>query len=160
MANDKAWLDVLLVVHEDEFFARSKSGTIWGTVYFQIGENEFFPGKGWTDLVAAFVGAWVQGLVRVAHGSSQQERVPFFDGPFAVDISMRQKGFVDLSFVRVEKSTLSRTVDIKHLLAHGHSVGSELLSLCRQRQWNNRGTVTERSMTFCSSRMFPGQGYD
>jgi hypothetical protein len=46
MANDKAWLDVLLVVHEDEFFARSKSGTIWGTVYFQIGENEFFPGKG------------------------------------------------------------------------------------------------------------------
>jgi hypothetical protein len=123
-------------------------------------KNEFFPGKGWTDLVAAFVGAWVQGLVRVAHGSSQQERVPFFDGPFAVDISMRQKGFVDLSFVRVEKSTLSRTVDIKHLLAHGHSVGSELLSLCRQRQWNNRGTVTERSMTFCSSRMFPGQGYD
>jgi hypothetical protein len=42
-----AWLEVLLVVQEDEFFARSKHGTIWGTVYFQIGESEFFPGQGW-----------------------------------------------------------------------------------------------------------------
>lgn len=49
MANNKAWLDVLLVVQEDEFFTRSKHGTIWGTVYFQIGENEFFPGQGWTS---------------------------------------------------------------------------------------------------------------
>jgi hypothetical protein len=53
MANDKAWLDVLLVVQEDEFFSRSKHGTTWGTVYFQIGESEFFPGQGWTELDAA-----------------------------------------------------------------------------------------------------------
>lgn len=142
MANDKAWLNVLLVVQEDEFFTRSKHGTIWGTVYFQIGENEFFPSQGWTDLVAAFVGAWAEGLVRVAQGISKQERVPFFDGPFAVDISIRQKGFVDLSFVRDEKSTLSRTVEIKHLLAHGHSIARELLSLCQRRQWSNRDTET------------------
>jgi len=142
MANDKAWLDVLLVVQEDEFFARSKHGTIWGTVYFQIGENEFFPDQGWTDLVAAFVGAWAEGLLRVAEGISRQERVPFFDGPFAIDITMPQKGYVNLSFLRDEKSMLSKTVEIKHLLAHGQSVARDLLSACQTRQWCNRDTET------------------
>jgi hypothetical protein len=122
MTKDKAWLDVLLVVQEDEFFSRSKSGAIWGTVYFQVCENQFFPGQGWTDLVAAFVGVWVEGLLRVAEGISQKERVAFFDGPFAVDVSMPQKGFLSLNFVRDEKPVLSKTVDIMHLLAHGHSV--------------------------------------
>ena len=46
-----------------EFFTRSEHGTIWGTVYFQIGENQFCPGQGWTDLAAEFV-AKVEGLLR------------------------------------------------------------------------------------------------
>ncbi len=142
MTNDNVWLDVRLVVQEDEFFALSKHGAIWGTVYFQIGENQFFPGQGWTDLVAAFVGAWVEGLVRVAEGISKQERVPFFDGPFAVDISLQEKGFVNLNFVRDEKSLISKTVEIKHLLVHGQSVARELLSKCQLRQWSNRDTET------------------
>jgi hypothetical protein len=142
MENHAAWLDVLLVVHEDEFFARSKHGTIWGTVYFQIGENQFFPGQGWTDLVATFVGGWVEGLLRVAEGISKEERVPFFDGPFAVDISTAQKGFVNLEFLRDGKPMISKTADIRHLLVHGHSVARELLSLCQHKQWSNRDTET------------------
>ena len=129
-----------LVFQDDEFFTRSKGGAIWGTVYFQIGDSQFFPGKGWTDLVAAFVAVWVEGLLRVAKGISEKERVPFFDGPFAVDISMPQKGLVNLSFVRDETPVLSKTVEIKHLLAHGHSGAHELLSRCQHRQWSNRDT--------------------
>ena len=53
MANDKAWLDVLLVVQEDEFFARSKHGTIWERSTFRLVKVGFFPGQGWTELVAA-----------------------------------------------------------------------------------------------------------
>jgi len=142
MTKDKAWLDALLVVEEDEFFSRSKSGAIWGTVYFQVGENQFFPGQGWTDLVAAFVGVWVEGLLRIAEGISKKERVPFFDGRFAVDLSMSQKGFVNLDFVRDEKPVLSKTVEIKHLLAHGQAVARDLLSHCQDRAWSNRNTET------------------
>ncbi len=80
--NAHRWLDVFLVVKEDQSFARSKSGTIWGTIYFQIGDNQFFPGKGWTDMVAAFVAAWLEGLVRVTNGTVANQRVHFFDGPF------------------------------------------------------------------------------
>ena len=142
MANDKTWLNVLLVVEDDKFFTRSKSGAIWGTVYFQIGEGEFFPDQGWTDLVAAFVGAWMEGLIRVADGNSKQERIPFFDGPFAIDISMPEKEFVNLSFARYEKSVISKTVEIKHLLAHGQSIARELLSQCQKRQWSTPDTET------------------
>src|SRR5438552_681734 len=98
--NDQTWLDVFLVVGEDRFFfGRSKSGAIWGTIYFQIGDNQFFPGKGWTDLVAAFVAGWLDGLLLVTTGTVAKQRVPFFDGPFAVDISMPQKCLANLSFV-------------------------------------------------------------
>ncbi len=92
--NSHSWLDVFLVVKEDQFFARSKSGTIWGTIYFQIGDSQFFPGKGWTDMVAAFVAAWLEALVRVTNGTEVNKRVHFFDGPFAVDFSVALKGQV------------------------------------------------------------------
>ena len=38
--------------------------------------------QGWTDLVAAFVGDWVDSLLRLAEGIPKPERLPFFDGPF------------------------------------------------------------------------------
>jgi hypothetical protein len=104
--------------------------------------KEACSGRGWTDLVVAFVGAWMEGLVRVAEGTSKQERILFFDGPFEVDISMPQKGVVNLSFVRNEKSVLSKTVEIKHLLVHGQSVARELLSQCEKRRWSDADTET------------------
>ena len=42
MKNDETWLDVLLVVQEDEFFTRFKYGDIGETVSFQIGESQVF----------------------------------------------------------------------------------------------------------------------
>jgi hypothetical protein len=140
MTNDTAWLDVLLVVEDDGFFNRSKSGAIWGTVYFQIGDSRFFPRNGWTDLVAAFVVAWLEGLLRVAEGICKKERVHFLDGPFAVDISMSQKGLVNLSFVHEETSEISKTVDVRQLLAHGDSVSKALLSKCQRKGWDNNDT--------------------
>jgi hypothetical protein len=141
MTTDKAWLDVLLVVEESEFFTRSKSGAIWGTVYFQIGDNQFFPQKGWTDLVAAFLASWLEGLRRVTGGIVGTERVHFFDGPFAVDISLTEKGLLNLSFVHKEKSELSKVVEVKQLLAHSASVARELFSKCEHKGWNNQDTV-------------------
>ena len=142
MTNQREWLDVLLVVEDDGFFARSRSGAIWGTVYFQIGDGRFFPQRGWTDLVAGFVAAWLDGLLRVAGGISKNERVAFFDGPFAVNISMPQKGFVNLSFEHSEKSEMSKDVEAKQLLAHADSVARELLSKCQHKGWENNDTVT------------------
>jgi hypothetical protein len=141
MTTDKTALDVLLVVEDGKFFTRAKSGAIWGTVYFQVGDNQFFPQKGWTDLVAGFVAPWLEGLLRVTKGISAKERVCFFDGPFAVDISLTQKGLLNLSFVHREKSELSEVVEVKQLLAHSDSVARELCSKRREHKgWNNQDT--------------------
>lgn len=142
MTNEKTWLDVLLVVEDDKFFTRSKSGAIWGTVYFQIDDNQFFPEKGWTDLVAGFMVSWLDGLLRVTGGIVEKKRAWFFDGPFAVDISLAQKGLLNLSFVRKEKSELSKVVDVKHLLAHSDLVARELFSKCEHKGWSNQDTET------------------
>jgi hypothetical protein len=61
-----------LTVVDDKFFTRSKSGAIWGRVYFEIGDS-FFPDKGWTDLIAAFTTAWLEALTRIATGSVPRE---------------------------------------------------------------------------------------
>jgi hypothetical protein len=144
--NDQTWLDVFLVVEEDRFFARSKSGAIWGTIYFQIGDNQFFPGKGWTDLVAAFVAGWLDGLLQVTTGTVPNQRVHFLDGPFAVDISMPQKGLANLNFVHNDESKLFTVAEVKHLRAHAVSVGRELLLACQQKGWNNKGTEAIASL--------------
>ena len=144
--NAHSWLDVFLVVEEDQFFTRSKSGTIWGTIYFQIGDSQFFPGKGWTDMVAAFVAAWLEALVRVTNGTVANQRVHFFDGPFAVDFSVSEKGQVNLNFLHNEKSKLSTMVEVQQLRAHAASVGQELLLACQRRGWNDRDTEAIASL--------------
>jgi hypothetical protein len=141
MTNQKEWLDVLLVVEDDGFFSRSRSGAVWGTVYFQIDDGRFFPQRGWTDLVVAFVAVWLDGLLRVTGGISKNERVAFFDGPFAINISMPQKGCVNLSFERNEKSEMSKDVEAKQLLAHADSAAKELLSKCQHKGWENSDTA-------------------
>ena len=140
MTIERQWLDVLLVVEDDKFLNRSKSGAIWGTVYFQIGESQFFPQKGWTDLVVAFAAGWLDGLRRVTQGISEKERAYFLDGPFALDLSMSQKGFLDLSFVHREKLQLSTGVEVEQLVAHSQEVARDLLSICDGRGWSNNDT--------------------
>ena len=85
--------------------------------------------QGWTDLVAAFVGDWVDSLLRLAEGIPKPERLPL---TVRLDISTTQKGFVNLGFFRGEKTVISTTVDIWQFLEHGHSVARKLLSLCKQ----------------------------
>jgi hypothetical protein len=144
--NDQSWLDVFLVFEEDKIFASAKSGAIGGTIYFQIGNNQFFPGRGWTDLVAAFVAAWLDGLFLVTTGTAESQRVHFLDGPFAVDISMAQKGLVSLSFVHNEESKLFTVAEVKHLQAHAVSIGRDLLLACQRKGWNNGDTEAIASL--------------
>lgn len=145
--NAHSWLDVFLVVKEDQFFARSKTGTIWGTIYFQIGDdNQFFPAKGWTDMVAAFVAAWLLALVRVTNGTLANQRVHFFDGPFAVHFSLPHEGEVNLTFLHNEESKLSTIAEIRQLRVHAVSVGQELLLACQRRGWNDRDTAAITSL--------------
>jgi hypothetical protein len=79
---------VPLVSSYDDSFVRSKSGPIWGKAYFQIGGSDFFPEKGWTDMVAAFLRNSLDIIIRIAEGSVINELVHVLDGPFEVGVTV------------------------------------------------------------------------
>jgi hypothetical protein len=131
---------IQLRVRIDEFFKRSESGAIWGRVYFEIGDGSFFPDPGWTDLVAAFLRTWLGGLLQIAGETTTKERVPFYDGPFAVDVSLSSLGLLELGFVRKGTVRYSAEARIENLLQDAVSAAGQLLTNCQQKGWTNADT--------------------
>jgi len=124
----------------DEFFTRSKSGAVWGRIYFEIGDDQFFPNKEWTDLVAAFSRGWLAGLLQIADRATTKERIPFYDGPFFVDASVSGPGVLDLKFCREEVVKHSASAGLRDSLQDAISISEQLLGHCRSRGWANADT--------------------
>jgi hypothetical protein len=129
-----------LVLVEDQFFRQSKLGAIWGTLYFQLGDNEFFPERGWTDLVGAFLRIWLGALISISDGSQLKQSAPFLDGPLAVHLSSYDKNLVELHFVHKGTTRCSATATTEDLLKNSIAVAKEFLVLCRKRGWGNEDT--------------------
>jgi hypothetical protein len=119
---------------DDKFFTRSQNGAIWGRVYFEVGD-EAFPDRGWTDLIAGFLTAWLEALTRIAIGSATQERVWFMDGPFCVDISVNGKSFLSVTFLHKEALKNVVEANVKELLGNAIDVGKQVIASCKQRGW-------------------------
>jgi len=138
---------IQLVFTVDQFFKRSRSGATWGTVYFQIGNDEFFPERGWTDLVSAFLRIWLQALISIADGSAKRVNVPFLDGPLAVFLSSHDKNLVELCFVHREATKYSAIVTTKELLHNAVAVAEEFIAVCGQRGWADGDTEALAALT-------------
>ena len=131
---------IRFVVIVDQLFTRSKSGAVWGRIYFEIDEGQFFPNREWTDLVAAFSRGWLDCLLQLAQGTTLRSTVPFYDGPFQVDIVAYSPGLVKLSFLGREDVRHSATAAIDALLKDGLSAAEKVLRNCQQLGWNNQDT--------------------
>lgn len=134
--------NVLLIVRDDDFLKRSKHGVIWGTVYFQIGDDTFFPGIGRSDIVVAVAADWLDALLRLSEGSTQRETSRFFDGDCVVQLTAIQSGLVELHFIRDEQVQASATGEHTNLLAYARATAKELLSMCQQKGWSNTDAET------------------
>ena len=123
-----------LKIVDDESLTCSKSGPIWGRIYFENGDR-FFPEQGWTDMVVAFSNAWVEALVRMAMGASREETIRFIDGPFQVTLSATDNSVVEVRLVHKETIEQSTQVMIEDLLQNSVSSSKVLLGICQQRGW-------------------------
>jgi len=135
-----AEITAVRLVATDKFLSRSKTGTIGGTVYFQIGGDQFFPERGWTDLPLAVLRGWFEVLVQIAEGTLLEGRAPFFDGDLRVQASSIGAGSVHLDFIHKENTKLSVTTSVRDLLENALAVGGFLLDRCREQGWSNRDT--------------------
>jgi hypothetical protein len=124
-------------VTDDQFFTRSKSGAIWGRVYFEIGDS-FFPDNGWTDLIAAFTTAWLEALTRIATGSVASNRIWFMDGPFAVDVSASGHGVLKVTFLHKEAVKHSAEAILRDLLENATTVSKQVLASSELRGWSGK----------------------
>src|SRR5579859_1570637 len=129
----------IILSTDDEFFAQSKCGSIWGTIYFQI-NDEFFPGKGWTDLAAGFLRIWLESLVQIESGSLLKDEVAFLDGPFKIGISIHNSHSANLTFIHKNAVQFSVTEEVRFLIEDAISATKQLLDACEKRHWQNTDT--------------------
>jgi len=142
--------EVRLVFQIDEFFKRAKSGTIWGTVYFEDGGGWAFPDRGWTDIVAGFVRAWLNALVRIADGISSTENVAFYDGPMEIELNARGNGIIETVFLCRDEQQFTAEQEMLGILINSVRIGEKLIAACEERQWHDNDTVAVMSsLTTC-----------
>jgi len=146
---------ILVSLVDDDMFHRSKLGAIWGTIYFQIDNDKFFPGQGWTDLSAAFTRVWLEAVLQFAKGAIGKKKIPFFDGPLAVEISAKSDGYVNLDFIHKDVVTATTTAKIQDLLENALNVGRLTLQSCRARGWSNSDTEALEALTDRGYRTLP-----
>jgi hypothetical protein len=129
--------DIRLKTPIDQSFTRAKSGVVWGRIYFEIDNTESFPDSEWTDMAVAFEVAWLRALVGLAEKQSVFESVRFYDGPFAVSLSLEGLGMVKLSLIHKEVVRSVVEASIESLLQNAILGAKESLSACAERNWNN-----------------------
>jgi hypothetical protein len=129
-----------LTIVDDAALERSKSGTIWGRVYFENGD-QFFPEQGWTDMAVPFLSAWLDALIRMATRATREEVVWFMDGPFKVVLSLKDHGTVAASLMHNEIADQSANATLEDLLQNAVSLGQQILTICEQRGWQDRDTL-------------------
>jgi hypothetical protein len=124
-------------------FERLTSGSVFGSVHFEIG-SDFFPAKGWTDFVQHFARGWLEALLEIASGSTERAQVWFMDGPYTVDISVTQPRIAEILFLRGTRDgnvvVRSAEAELRELLQNAIAVAEEVLSECRKREWTTNDT--------------------
>jgi hypothetical protein len=125
----------------DRFFTRAKTESgIWGRVCFELSDGQFFPDQGWTDLVVAVERSWLETVLAFAEGDTSSDEVPFYDGPFRVELAAADNGIVNLRFLRYGDVWHTSSADIRELLHDALTVGVQLTSSCAERRWSNKDT--------------------
>ena len=135
-------MSVRLMVFDDDQLHRAKSGAVWGRIYFDLGDRTF-PDKGWTDMVVAFLNAWLESLIRIAEGTSHREKVAFFDGPLSVDISSKDSPLATLDFIHKDVWRDSIVENTQELVRNSLSTGEALLDICRLHGWMGQGDTED-----------------
>lgn len=130
-----------LLLDDNEFLTRSQGGTVWGKVYFKLGD-QFFPEHDWTDMVVAFAGAWLEALIRIANQSTKRETVWFLDGPFSISLFVASEHALEITFLHKDAVKHSTNELIANLLKDAVSTGSQLLRRCKQNGWLDHDTET------------------
>ena len=125
-----------LVIDLGALHVRSHGPAIAG-VWLESGGSEF-PMARWTDFVVVVLRWWVVAVLRLLRNNTGTERVPFMEGPYAVEASRTQSG--KLQFRMFAGPSGGREVavgeaDIRRFVSELAIQSERLLDECRLREW-------------------------
>jgi hypothetical protein len=103
-----------------------------------------FPVSGYTDLIVAFIGVWLDAVVKIQSGQKNHQRVRYYHNPYSIDVSTSEKGSADLEFIwhaiSGDRLMASLPVRLRELLKQSADAGEGILAVCEQRSWADPDT--------------------
>ncbi|MER5472482.1 hypothetical protein [Streptomyces sp. NPDC002685] len=114
-----------------ESLERTNSGTIWGNVWHEL-EGQYFPHRGWNDMIVPYVTALADGVCEVAYGRSAD--VDFFDGPYSIELLPKAPRIQVV--LKGAPGSISGEMEYGDLVSDVARAGKRLLDVCQQRGWS------------------------
>jgi hypothetical protein len=110
-----------------------------------VSADSAFPRVGWNDFVVVVLGWWSAAILRLLANNSGKERVPFMEGPYAVEVSKAQSGKLQLRMFAGPSGgseVAAGEADIKLFVRELATQSRKLLDECRLREWWSRDAET------------------
>jgi hypothetical protein len=124
---------------EPDSLTRTELGIRSGIIYFETREG-YFPSIGWNDLAPDFSFAWLNAIMRIITAKSKAESIFFMDGPYVIELSSKNPGFVDVLFVedrpkgKIERGFI-KSCSTRELLQNAMIVLEQLQHACQAKGW-------------------------
>jgi hypothetical protein len=124
--------DTLLVVDAENVEFRQGGPAIGGV--WLVTEGDAFPQVGWSDFVVVLLCWWAGALLKVIHNEDMQTRVPFMDGPYAVDVA-RSFGMLKFRMIARDREVSTGEAAVKPFVVELASQSHRVLDTCRSKEW-------------------------
>lgn len=114
----------------------SCSNNITGVISIVLANNRFFPEQYWNDSVVIILNSWIQDMVSILSGKSNEAKFFFFDGPFYFTIT--GKGLVyTIELFQNSKHTGIYNIDANKFGYHLTKSSKDILTEINKKGWES-----------------------
>ncbi|MGA7411101.1 MAG: hypothetical protein WBW33_11485, partial [Bryobacteraceae bacterium] len=120
-----------------------------------ITEGGGFPSAGWSDFVVVILGWWANALLTTIHSNGvRRVRVPFMDGPYAVDVAM-SSGMLHFTLISRDREVGTGDAALNSFLSALILTITQVLHACRSLEWWSADADTLESLLGDLKREIP-----
>jgi hypothetical protein len=131
---------------EEDFYINVKpekllhyeNGDVIGFICCQYG-TKFFPEDVWDDFVVIILDWWIQAALRLVTQSSDEEKLLFMDGPFAMFIERLDNSQCEMTWVDTQQDgeKFSFTIPFNRFLEQLTKAVDLVINKCQKEKWKS-----------------------
>jgi hypothetical protein len=120
------------------------SGPATGGIWL-VTESGAFPAAGWNDFIVVILSWWAGALLKTLRSNGDRVRVPFMDGPYAVDVAM-SGGMLNLRLITRDREVGTAEAALHSFVSSLTSQSRKVLHACRSLEWWSADADTLESL--------------